>query len=47
MCIRDRNTLVGENVKIGKGCNLENVIIDFNSIIPDGWKQSGGMYQNQ
>ena len=42
-----KNTLVGENVKIGKGCNLENVIVDFNSIIPDGWKQTGGMYQNQ
>jgi len=40
-------TLVGENVKIGKNCNLENVIVDYNAIMPDGWKQSGGRYPNQ
>ncbi len=41
------NTLVGENVKIGENCDLKNVIVDFNAIIPDGWKQSGGKYPSQ
>ncbi len=42
-----RNTLVGENAKIGKNCKLEHVIVDYNAIVPDGWKQQGGCYPNQ
>jgi len=42
-----KNTLVGENAKIGRNCDLENVIVDYHSIMPDGWKQSGGRYPNQ
>ncbi len=41
------NSLVGENVKIGKNCNIKDVIVDFNSVIPDGWKQSGGKFSSQ
>ena len=42
-----KNTLVGEKAKIGENCNLENVIVDYNAIVPDGWKQIGGCYPNQ
>ncbi len=42
-----KNSLIGENVKIGKNCELDNVIVDYNSIIPDGWKQSDGKFLSQ
>ena len=36
--------MVGYNTHIGHNCHLENVVVDHNSVIPDGYVQNGGTY---
>ena len=36
--------MVGHKTQIGSDCKLDNVVIDHNSIIPDGYTQNGGTY---
>jgi len=36
--------MVGYDTHIGQGCQLEDVVIDHHSNIPDGHVQIGGTY---
>ena len=36
--------MVGFNTHVGHNCHLENVVVDHNSVIPDGYVQNGGTY---
>ena len=39
-----KGCMVGKNVNIGQGCNLQNVVIDHGSIVPGGHVQDGGVF---
>jgi mannose-1-phosphate guanylyltransferase len=41
-----KNSLVGRNAKIGSGVELDGVVVDHDSTVPAGTKQTGGQWPN-
>ncbi len=42
-----KNCLVGRGASIGSGVNLDGVVVDHGSIIPDGTSQNGGQWPKE
>jgi ADP-glucose pyrophosphorylase len=40
------NSLVGRNAMIGSGVEFDGVVVDHDSIVPAGTKQTGGQWPN-